>query len=107
MAHYSEIDSNNKVLRILVVPDERENDGQQFLANELGFGGTWIKTSYNTWAGKHSMGKTPLRKNFGRVGYTYDPVRDAFIPPKPEDTEDFSFQLDESTCLWVKSLKQK
>jgi hypothetical protein len=47
MAHFAEIDSNNKVLRVLVVPDEQEDRGQEYLADELNMGGTWIQTSYN------------------------------------------------------------
>ena len=56
----------------------------------------WIQTSYNTVAGKHLLGGTPLRKNFAAVGYTYDKVRDAFIPPKPFA----SWGLDEDSCMW-------
>ncbi len=59
--------------------------------------GTWVQTSYNTQAGKHTLGGTPLRKNFAGIGYTYDIVRDAFIPPKPFD----SWVLDEDTCRWL------
>jgi hypothetical protein len=58
--------------------------------------GQWIATSYNTHGGVHALGGTPLRKNFAGVGYTYDPVRDAFIPPKPYA----SWVLNEETCLW-------
>jgi hypothetical protein len=47
MAHFAEIDSNNKVLRVLVVPNEQEDRGQEYLADELNMGGTWIQTSYN------------------------------------------------------------
>jgi hypothetical protein len=47
MAHFAEIDSNNKVLRVLVVDNSQESRGQDFLANDLGLGGTWIQTSYN------------------------------------------------------------
>jgi hypothetical protein len=47
MAHFAEIDSDNKVLRVLVVDNEQEHRGQDFLANDLGLGGTWIQTSYN------------------------------------------------------------
>ena len=57
--------------------------------------GEWVQTSYNTFAGQHPNG-TPLRKNFAGIGYTYDPVRDAFIPPKPGD----SWVLNEETCQW-------
>ena len=58
--------------------------------------GEWLKTSYNTHAGIHKEGKTPLRKNFAGIGYTYDKQRDAFIPPQPWP----SWTLNEDTCLW-------
>ena len=57
--------------------------------------GEWVQTSYNTHAGQHPEGR-PLRKNYAGIGYTYDPVRDAFIPPKPDD----SWVLNEETCQW-------
>lgn len=59
--------------------------------------GEWIQTSYNTFAGVHKNGGTPLRKNYAAINYTYDRERDAFIPPKPYD----SWTLDEDTCQWV------
>ena len=59
--------------------------------------GDWVQTSYNTHGGQHPEGR-PLRKNFAGIGYTYDKVRDAFIPPMPP----FKCYLDEETCLWVK-----
>ena len=58
--------------------------------------GEWIQTSYNTRGGVHALGGTPLRKNYAGIGYTYDRVRDAFIPPKPYA----SWTLNEDTCLW-------
>jgi len=87
MAHFAEIDENNIVLRVLVVDDENENNGQEFLANELGLGGTWIQTSYNA----------TIRKNYAGIGHTYDPDRDAFIAPEPEN----SIGFDEETCQWI------
>jgi hypothetical protein len=58
--------------------------------------GEWIQTSYNTHGGQHTLGGTPVRKNYAGIGYTYDRVRDAFIPPKPFT----SWLLNEDTCLW-------
>jgi len=58
--------------------------------------GDWIQTSYNTAGGTHRLGGTPLRKNYAGIGYTYDPARDAFIPPQPFP----SWALNENTCLW-------
>ena len=89
MAHFAEIDSNNIVVRVLVVDNSLEHRGAEFLSNDLGLGGNWIQTSYNN----------NIRKNYAGIGYTYDATRDAFIPPKvnchPEET------LDETTCRWV------
>ena len=86
MAHWAEIDSNNKVLRVLV-GDNNEPDEGEAMMNSLG--GNWIKTSYN--------GK--IRKNFAGIGYTYDSTRDAFIPIKPE-CHPSEISLDEQTCQW-------
>jgi hypothetical protein len=98
MAHFAEIDENNIVLRVLVVDDSNESNGQDYLANTLGLGGTWLKTSYNTYAGKHNNGGTPFRKNYAGLGFEYDAERDAFIPPKDDSVP--SWILNEETCLW-------
>ena len=74
MAHFAEIDNNNKVLRVLVVDNSQEHRGQDFLANELGLGGTWIQTSYNN----------NFRGKYAGIGDTYDPVQDIFITPTEE-----------------------
>ena len=96
MAHFAELDGDNIVTRVLVVNDADASDGQNFLANTLGLGGTWKQTSYNTSGGVHSTGGTPFRKNYAGIGYTYDSGRDAFIPPKPYAP----WLLNEDTCLW-------
>jgi hypothetical protein len=96
MAHFAEIDNTGTVVRVLVVPDEQESRGQEFLAKDLNLGGTWVQTSYNTKSGEHKDGKAPLRKNYAGVGYTYDARLDAFIPPKPFP----SWILDQDTCNW-------
>jgi hypothetical protein len=87
MAHFAQIDNNNIVTSVLVVPDEQEHRGHDFLAIDLGLGGQWIQTSYNR----------RIRKNYAGIGYTYDPARDAFIPPQPHPNA----VLNESTCVWV------
>ena len=96
MAHFASINSDNIVTQVLVVSDNDAPRGHDFLSKDLGLGGTWIQTSYNTRGGEHSNGGTPLRKNYAGIGYTYDSGRDAFIPPKPYA----SWVLDEGTCLW-------
>lgn len=96
MAHFAQIDENNVVVQVLVVSDAEEHRGQEFLADDLGLGGTWKKTSYNTQGGVHANGGTPYRKNYAGIGYTFDAARDAFIPPKPFN----SWLLNETSCLW-------
>lgn len=96
MAHWAEIDNEGTVLRVLVVADDQDDRGQEFLANDLGLGGTWKKTSYNTVGGEHRNGGTPFRKNYAGIGFKYDAVKDAFIPPKPYA----SWTLNNDTCLW-------
>jgi hypothetical protein len=99
MAHFAEVDENNIVLRVLVVDDLHESDGQNFLANTLGLGGTWHKTSYNSVAGTHLNGGTHYRYNYAGIGYTFDPDfgdDGAFIPPKPFD----SWLLGPGTATW-------
>ena len=96
MAHFAEIDDTNTVIRVLVVPDDQEHRGHEFLAVDLGLGGTWLQTSYNTQGGIHLGGGTPLRKNYAGIGHTYDPIRDAFIASRPGD----DWTLNEDTCQW-------
>lgn len=103
MAHCAEINpQTGKVLRVIVTLDEYP-DGRGGVLTceqwcEKTFGGVWKQTSYNTVGGKHLKGGKPFRKNFAGIGYTYDPQRDAFIPPKPEDGKEY--KLKEETCLW-------
>lgn len=94
MAHFAELDSNNTVLRVIVVDNKDTSDayGQEQESIGIAFcqrllGGTWRQTSYNA----------NMRKNYAGIGYTYDSGRDAFIPPKPFA----SWVLDEVTCQWT------
>jgi hypothetical protein len=76
MAHFAEIDKDNKVVRVLVISDEFEKDGQKYLSKTLGLGGTWIQTSYN-----HK-----IRGKFAAIGDIYDTEEDKFIQPHVEPT---------------------
>ena len=89
MAHFAKVE-NNIVTRVIVAEAEFFDNFVDDSAGE------WIQTSYNTKAGVHLNGGTPLRKNYAGIGYTYDKTRDAFIPPKPFP----SWTLNEETCLW-------
>lgn len=72
MSHFAEI-KGNIVQRVLVVGDDQEQRGAEFLSDDLGLGGTWIQCSYNG----------TIRKQYPSIGYTYDPTADVFIAPQP------------------------
>ena len=71
-------------------------DNTVYWEGYYGKGGLCKRTSYNTHGGVHQNGGTPFRKNYAGVGYTYDPVRDAFYAQQPFE----SWTLNEDTCLW-------
>jgi hypothetical protein len=117
MAHWAEIDENNIVLRVTVGDNDDPvgDEGYQWLIDNVG--GTWVKTSYNAVGGKKRDPETGeiteesgFRKNFAGIGFTYDSVRDAFIPPMPPTTvpdlenvgvtKEVTWSLNEDTCLW-------
>jgi len=111
MAHFAEISESNVVLRVLVVPDDEEPRGQEYLADDLGLGGTWVQTSYN--------GR--VRSLFAGVDYNYDPDDDVFYRPSPypswvldadtkewgapvalpADADTVTYRWDEDTTSWV------
>lgn len=103
MAHYAFLDENNVVTEVIVGKNESNYDWEQHYGN---FRAQLCKrTSYNTKGGIYYDPETnqpaadqskAFRKNYAGIGFTYDPVRDAFIPPKPFN----SWVLNEQTCLW-------
>jgi len=88
MSHFAKINPSGIVENIIVAEQE--------YIDTLLDKDSWVQTSYNTRGGVHLFGGVPLRKNYAGYGYTYDSVRDAFIPPKPYP----SWILNEDTCLW-------
>jgi len=89
MAHFAKVQDSIVTKVIVAEPDFFDT----FVDDSAG---EWIQTSYNTIGGTHTLGGTPLRKNYAGVGFTYDRDRDAFIPPQPFA----SWTLGEDTCLW-------
>jgi hypothetical protein len=76
MAHYAFLDESNIVTEVIVGIDETELieglDPETWYAN---FRGQVCKrTSYNG----------NIRFNYAGIGFTYDPIDDAFIAPMPE-----------------------
>ena len=99
MAHFAKLGVGNVVERVHVVSNDvatTELAGIDFLNKLYNTRDVFKQTSYNTIGGVHKLGGTPFRKNYAGVGYNYDQIRDAFIPPKPFA----SWTLNEETCVW-------
>ena len=99
MAHFAKLGKGNIIDKVEVVHNDiaiTEQDGLNFLNNLYKTRDVWKQTSYNTYNGEHLLGGTPFRKNYATIGGTYDPERDAFIPPRLFE----SWTLNEDTCNW-------
>jgi hypothetical protein len=78
MAHYAFLDENNIVTEVITGRDEWEEvdgitDWEQAYSEVRGQ--VCKRTSYNN----------KIRYNYAGIGYTYDPIDDAFIAPSPCD----------------------
>jgi len=89
MSHFAQV-VNGTVAQVIVAEQDFINSGA------VGDPSQWVQTSYNTYAGAHRNGGTPLRKNYAGIGMVYDAGRDAFYAPQPYP----SWTLDEATCIW-------
>ena len=106
MAHFAKLGINGKVIGVHVVSNtnlhdaegvEKEEIGQQFLERLHGWPRPmWVQTSYNTNAGVHRLGGTPLRGNFAGLGMVYDEDNDIFINKKRYP----SWTLNTTTARW-------
>jgi hypothetical protein len=95
MAHFAKLDENNIVIEVHCVNNneliddngiEQESKGIDFLVNWSGGYTKWKQTSYNA----------NFRKNYAGIGYFYDEIKDAFIPPQPYP----SWSLNENSYQW-------
>ena len=95
MAHFAELNSKNKVIGVLKVENavildennqEQESLGIDFLKGLFGSDKIYKQTSFNR----------NFRKNYAKIGDTYDLSRDAFITNQPFP----SWILNESTCQY-------
>ena len=84
MAHFAELGFDNTVIRVLVIPNEFESNGENWCRSL--FGGNWKQTSYNG----------TIRKNYAGIGFKYDVTLDAFISPKPYQ----DWVLNDFSCCW-------
>jgi hypothetical protein len=85
MDYYALLDENNIVTEVFPGKDQGSDntDWEQWYGE---FRGQVCKRSRTDG----------FRKNYAGIGFTYDSVRDAFIPPQTLP----SFVLNEETCQW-------
>jgi hypothetical protein len=81
MAHYAFLDENNIVTE--VIPGRNEDEVIDGITDwEVAYGEIrgqkCVRTSYNG----------NIRYNYAGIGYSYDPIDDAFIPPVPCEHEE-------------------
>ena len=108
MSHYAKVE--NGLVTEVIVADNKE-------WCETNLGGNWVQTSYNTHGGAHTLGGTPLHKNYAGIGYEWDGTgffapqpypswtknADSYLwsAPTPMPTDDKMYQWDEATTSWV------
>jgi len=85
MAHFAEV-IDGTVTRVIVA------DTKEWC--EANLGGTWVQTSYNTQGNVHTLGGTPLHKNYAGIGYSWDGA--GFAAPQPFA----SWTLNTDSYLW-------
>lgn len=86
MAYFAELDTDNKVLRVISISNDicgeptldfpdTEAAGRAFIANTLKLGGTWKQTSFNA----------NFRSKFAGIGDLYVAESDEFVSPTIEE----------------------
>ena len=120
MAHFAQLDENDKVLQVIVVANkdtsddkgvEKEEIGIAFCKSLFGEDTKWIQTSYNG----------NFRGNYASIGAQYDKTNDVFYPnpifsdwvinkttwqweaPTPCPNDGKPYDWDETKHAWVES----
>ena len=120
MAHYAFLDENNIVTEVITGRNETEliegiTDWEKAYGDYRGQ--KCVRTSYNTLGNVHTLGGTPLHKNYAGIGYSWDGTgfaapqpfpswalnKDTYVweAPTPMPTDDKIYNWDEATTSWV------
>ena len=104
MAYYAKL-LNNNVIDVMIADDDYmktfvdSSPGKWLLASKRVKRGIYHEKDGSIpsdQATKIAQDAGTKRKNFPSKGYTYDPVRDAFIRPSPFP----SWKLNDTSCDW-------
>jgi hypothetical protein len=93
LAYFAKLEENNLVVQVDTI-DKNNID----LSNEEASGIAILNAKYGeTFNWKQTKYNPVFRKNWAKVGFTYNEELDGFIPPKPSTGD---WVLDPSTCTW-------
>tara|TARA_X000001382_G_scaffold95942_1_gene70338 strand:- start:39 stop:428 length:390 start_codon:yes stop_codon:yes gene_type:complete len=103
VGHWARIDNNNIVQEVIVIKESELDTGN------WGDKSKWIKTSYNTFEGKHYVPKDhqdwseesadqskAIRYRYAAIGDVYDATNDVFYAQQPYA----SWTLNKTTWIW-------
>jgi hypothetical protein len=85
MAHFAQLDEDNKVVNVIVISNDETHDkdgieqealGVAFCKSLFGADTKWVQTSFNA----------NIRGKYAGIGDTYDAVKDEFSTPEFEFT---------------------
>lgn len=93
MAHFAQLDKNNRVIQVVVISNDdalNEATGISFCQNLYGLDTTWVQTSYNS----------NIRSKFAGIGDLYDSKKDEFVT-------DPVWQAEQQTIIEKRDAEQK
>lgn len=108
-SHFAHIENGVVTQVIVIKPEVLAKAGGWYINGVFRDISEFVETSPKALEGKDvETGENALRKNFASIGYTYDKDRDAFIPPKPVESDIVeSSVLDEEKGTWVITEKER
>ena len=84
MAHFAELDSNNIVIRVVVVSnDDVDANGGDYSSAAETFVTNLVPHSENGVAWKQTSYNGNQRKQYAGAGYTWDSSKNKFLQPQP------------------------
>lgn len=110
MAHFAELDSNNIVIRVVVVSnDDVDANGGDYSSAAETFVTNLVPHSDNGVAWKQTSYNANSRKQYAGIGYSYDSSKDKFISPQPypswslDSNDDWKAPVTEPTVTEINS----
>ena len=119
MAHFAELDSNNTVLRVVVVKNADTADAKGVEKEYIGaaycerlFGGRWVQTSYNgSIRGRYAGAGMIYNEQYNFFGgakphasWIFDITIKDWAAPVAKPNDDKQYDWNEATLSWVEQV---